>query len=102
MKKKYIVIINFNYLFLIVENVLNRNFSSFILGEKWVLDIIYIRVNDNWNYFIIIMDLVDRKIVGWILSEDMIVENMIWKTWIKVRFVRNIIDNFIFYFDRGV
>ena len=48
-------------------------------------DIIYIRVNDNWNYLTTIIDLVDRKIVGWSLSEDMTTENTVMKVWIDAR-----------------
>ena len=48
------------------------------------------------------MDLADRKIVGWALSEDMTTENTINKAWIKARKTRNISDDFIFHSDRGV
>jgi len=42
---------------------MNRDFTSLKLGEKWVSDITYIRVNDDWNYLTAIIDLADRKIV---------------------------------------
>ena len=65
-------------------------------------DITYIRVNDDWNYLTTIIDLADRKIVGWTLSEDMTTENTIMKTWLVARRNRNIINGFIFHSDRGV
>lgn len=102
LRRKYVVTTDSNHLFPIAENKLDRNFNSYQLGEKWVSDITYIRVNDQWNYLTTIMDLADRKIVGWNLSEDMTVENTVLKAWIKARQTRNISENFIFHSDRGV
>jgi transposase InsO family protein len=102
LRRKYVVTTDSNHPYPIAENILNRNFTSYQLGEKWVSDITYIRVNDNWNYLTTIMDLADRKIVGWHLSEDMTVENTIYNAWIKARETRNISQNFIFHSDRGV
>ena len=64
LKRKFVITIDSNHAFPIAENVLNRNFTSNILGEKWVSDITYIRVNDDWNYLTTIIDVADRKIVG--------------------------------------
>lgn len=61
------------------KNVLIRDFSSLKLGEKWVSDITYIRVNNDWNYLTTVLDLADRKIVDWSLSQDMTTENTVAK-----------------------
>ena len=42
-------------------------------------DITYIQVNNDLNYLTTVLDLADRKIVGWSLSQDMITENTIAK-----------------------
>ena len=102
LRKKYVVTTDSKHSFPIANNELNREFSSLKLGEKWVSDITYIRVNDDWNYLTTIIDLADRKIVGWTLSEDMTTENTIMKTWLVARRNRNIINGFIFHSDRGV
>jgi putative transposase len=47
------------------------------------------------------MDLADRKIVGWTLSNVMTTEDTILKTWIQARKTRNINGDFIFHSDRG-
>ena len=86
----------------VAENILNRNFTATQLGEKWVSDISYIKVGNHWNYITTILDLADRKIVAWSLSEDMTTENTIYKTWLKARKNRTITDNHIFHSDRGV
>ena len=88
--------------FPIAKNLLNRDFTALKLGEKWVSDISYIKVNHQWNYITTILDLADRKIVAWTLSDDMTTENTIYKTWLKARKNREITQNHIFHSDRGV
>lgn len=53
------------------ENILNRNFQSERVNEKWVSDIIYIRVQQGWIYLTTILDLADRMFVNRALSNDM-------------------------------
>jgi putative transposase len=77
LKRNFVITTDSNHAFPIAENLFNRNFSSDILGEKWVSDITYIRVNDDWSYLTTIIDLADRKVVGWTLSEDMTVESTV-------------------------
>jgi len=91
-----------NHLFPLAENVLNRDFTSVQLGEKWVSDITYIKVGSDWNYLTTILDLADRKIVSWVLTEDMSTENTVHKAWLLARKYRTITCNHIFHSDRGV
>jgi len=102
LKRKFVVTTDSNHHYLIAKNELNRDFYSLKLGEKWVSDITYIRVNDDWNYLTTIIDLADRKVVGWSLSEDMTTQNTVMEAWIEARKTRNISDEFIFHSDRGV
>ena len=69
----------------VASNILNRDFTATQLGEKWVSDISYIKVGNRWNYITTILDLADRKIVAWTLSEEMTTENTVYKTWLKAR-----------------
>ena len=101
LKRKFTITTDSNHSYPLAKNELNRDFSSSNLGEKWVSDITYIRVNDDWNYLTTIMDLADRKIVGWSLSEDMTTENTVFKAWKSAINTRGIQDNFIFHSDRG-
>lgn len=102
LKRKHIATTNSNHSFTVASNVLDRNFHSTKLGEKWVSDITYIRVNDNWNYLTTIIDLADRKVVGWSLSEDMTTENTVFKAYTEALKTRKTTANFIFHSDRGV
>ena len=102
LRKKYVVTTDSKHTFPVANNELNRDFSSLKLGEKWVSDITYIRVNERWNYLTTIIDLADKKVVGWSLSEDMTTENTVMKAWLSARKNRTIIEGFIFHSDRGV
>lgn len=102
LKRKYVITTDSKHPYPISGNELDRNFTSLKLGQKWVSDITYIRVNDDWNYLTTIIDLADRKVVGWTLSEDMTTENTIMKAYLAARKNRDINDGFIFHSDRGV
>lgn len=102
LKRKFVITTKSDHLYPIAENVLNRDFGSQTIGEKWVSNITYIRVKDDWNYLTTIMDLVDRKIVGWSLSGDMTVENTVWRAWTSAISIRKTKSNLIFLSDRGV
>lgn len=102
LRRKYITTTDSNHSFKTADNKLDRGFSSTKLGEKWVSDITYIRVNSNWNYLTTIIDLADRRVVGWSLSEDMTVENTILKAWFDARTNRSLSDKLVFHSDRGV
>lgn len=102
LRRKYVVTTDSNHDYPFSENELDRNFESIKLGQKWVSDITYIRVKDNWNYLTTIIDLADRKVVGWSLSEDMTTENTILKAWFEAIRTRSIKEGFIFHSDRGV
>ena len=59
-------------------------------------------MNDEWDYLTTIIDLADRKVVSWTLSQDMTAQNTIIKAWYLARSKREIKDGFIFHSDRGV
>lgn len=103
LKKKFkVCTTDSNHSYPVFENQLNRNFISKKLGQKWVSDITYIKVAGKWNYLTTIMDLADRKLIAWTLSQDMTTQNTIYKTWIKARKQREITVDHIFHSDRGV
>lgn len=82
-------------------NILNRDFFVKELGKVWVSDITYVKVGKKWGYLTVIIDLADRKVVGWSLSNDMTYENTVLKAWIMARNNRKIIKGFVFHSDRG-
>ncbi len=53
-------------------NLLEQNFSTTTLNEKWVADITYIHTQkDGWCYLASVMDLYSKKIVGYSFSRNM-------------------------------
>ena len=102
LKRKFVVTTDSKHSYPIANNELDRNFHSSKLGEKWVSDITYIRVYDQWCYLTTIIDLALRKVVGLFLSEDITTQNTVMKAWIHARKSINISNNLIFLSDRGV
>ena len=57
------------------ENILNRDFVADTVFKKLVTDITYIHVvNEGWTYLASVMDLYDRKIIGWSYSKNITAE----------------------------
>jgi len=52
-------------------NLLNQNFKVSNQNQVWVSDITYIRTKKGWLYLTAVIDLFDRKVVRWSLSETM-------------------------------
>lgn len=102
LSKKFVVTTDSKHTHPVAENKLNRAFKVDELGKVWVSDITYIRVNNEWVYLTTMIDLADRKVVGWSLSKDMTAENTVTKAWIKATSRRAIVDGFILHSDRGV
>lgn len=101
-KKKYKITTDSSHSYRIAENLLQRDFSADALSQKWVGDITYIHTNKGWLYLTTVIDLADRKVVGWSLSADMTAENTsvsAMKMAVKNRGVRK---GLIFHSDRGV
>ena len=70
-KKKFKVTTDSNHKFPVPENRLDRDFKPGILGAVWVSDITYIKTKQGWLYLTPVIDLGDRKVVGWALSTTM-------------------------------
>jgi len=91
-----------NHKFPLSKNVLSRDFTAIIPAEKWVSDITYIPTKQGWLYLTIIMDLFDRKIVGWALSTTMRTSETVMPAWRMAIKNRPITSRLIFHSDRGV
>lgn len=86
----------------IKANLLNRNFTVDKPSKAWVSDITYIPTQEGWLYLTVIMDLFDRKVIGWSLSENMSARDTVLRAFqmaLKNRFVT---ASMIFHSDRGV
>src|SRR5690606_31827269 len=81
-KKKFRVTTLSDHHYRIDENKLNRNFTVTETGKVWVSDISYIKTAQGWLYLTIIMDLADRKIVGWSLSSSLKTADTVIPAWL--------------------
>lgn len=55
----------------VAPNLLDRNFNPSELSKIWVSDITYLPGEQGWLYLTTVMDLGDRQVIGWALSETM-------------------------------
>jgi putative transposase len=60
-----------NHNYPVSENVLNREFTAAKPRQKWVSDLTYIATGQGWLYLTVILDLADRKVIGWAMSDSM-------------------------------
>jgi len=67
-RRKHIWTTDSRHAFPVCGNILNREFYAERGGQKWVSDITYLRTFNGWVYLTIVLDLFDRKIIGWALS----------------------------------
>lgn len=100
--KKFKATTNSKHGLAVADNILNRNFVQDRLNAVWVSDITYIRVNRKWNYLTTILDLADRMVVAWCLSNTMEAEKTTIQAWKNAVQTRMINDELIFHSDRGV
>ena len=101
-KKKYVVTTDSEHSFAVAENWLNRNFSANAAGKVWVSDITYIRTGKGWLYLTAILDLYDRKVIGWSQSSDLSAASTSIAAWKMAVKNRSMSDDLIFHSDRGV
>ncbi|MDR6763663.1 transposase InsO family protein/transposase-like protein [Flavobacterium sp. 2755] len=83
-------------------NILNRKFKVDAPSKVWVSDITYIKIREGFIYLTIILDLFDRKIIGWSLSNGMSSERTTIPAFQMAIINRNITNKLIFHSDRGV
>jgi transposase InsO family protein len=85
----------------VAENLLNRNFTAARPGEKWVSDITYLRTASGWQYLTVILDLWDRKVIGWNIAGNLYAENLCRALDMAV-LNRSPREDLLFHSDRGV
>jgi putative transposase len=101
-RKKWIITTDSKHKYPIVENRLNRDFNVIRSGQVWVSDITYIKTSQGWLYLTVIIDLYDRKVIGWAFSKSLkaiFTTIPAWKMAIRNRPITQVL---IFHSDRGV
>jgi putative transposase len=49
----------------VAEKILRRQFNPIAANRAWASDITYIHTDEGWLYLATVIDLFNRKIVGW-------------------------------------
>lgn len=101
-RKKWVKTTDSDHVHPVAANVLNRDFSATGLGEKWVSDLTYIRTGAGWVYLTTVIDLADRKVIGWSLSDNMEAKSTTVSAFRMAKANRGIGDKLIFHSDQGV
>ena len=85
-----------------MPNILNREFTVTGPSKVWVSDITYISTKEGFLYLTTIIDLYDRKVIGWSLSNGMSTDETVLSAWKMAVKTRSIEKGLIFHSDRGI
>lgn len=101
-KKKFKVTTDSKHTYPVVENILNREFNPGNISTAWVSDITYIKTKQGWLYLTIVLDLGDRRVIGWALSTTMKAIDTVIPAWKMAEKNRPVSGPLIFHSNRGV
>ena len=101
-RKKYVKTTDSKHSLPVCENILNQEFYAEKPGQKWVSDITYLRALVGWLYFTVIVDLFDRKVIGWSFSVNMETVNTTIPALMMAVNNRTPEKDLLFHSDRGV
>src|SRR5690554_3874455 len=85
----------------VVPNLLNRKFNPDSLSQVWVSDITFLPGEDGWLYLTTVIDLADRQVIGWALSETMTAEETTVAALTQAIVRRAPKEGMLFHSDRG-
>lgn len=100
--KKYVVTTDSKHKFPVAENLLDRNFKVGNIGQVWVSDITYIPTKEGWLYLTTVIDLGDRKVIGWSLRSSLKAVDTSVAAFNMAIKNRPITQKLIFHSDRGI
>jgi transposase InsO family protein len=101
-RRKYIPTTDSKHSLPVCENILNCEFYAEKQCQKWVSDITYLRTLNGWIYFTVVLDLFDRKVIGWALSANLDAANTSIPAFEMAVKNRTPHKDLIFHSDRGV
>lgn len=101
-KRKFKITTDSKHLHYTAPNILDRQFRPSTYSKAWVSDITYLQTNKGFLYLTIIMDLYDRKIIGWSLSTRLLTVQTTLAAWEMAVANRPFPEGLLFHSDRGV
>jgi transposase InsO family protein len=100
-RRNYVKTTDSSHGLVVADNILNRRFRSAYPGEKWVSDITYLRTINGWLYLAMVIDLWDRKVIGWSMGKELTALCVCRALEMAVK-NRSHREGLIFHSDRGV
>jgi len=101
-KKKYKVTTNSDHDYPIAPNRLQQNFRTDTPNRIWIGDLTYIRTWEGWLYLTVILDLFNRKVVGWSMSDRLTAKTTTIPAFLQAVKKGQPLPGLIFHSDRGV
>ena len=101
-RRKFKVTTNSKHKHAVAPNLLKQAFRTDAPNRVWVSDITYIRTLEGWLYLTVVMDLYNRKIVGWSMSETMEVNDTTVPAFQMAVKGCQPLPGLVFHSDRGV
>lgn len=102
LRRKFKITTDSKHKYNIMPNILNREFTVTAPSKVWVSDITYISTKEGFLYLTTVLDLYDRKIIGWSLSNGMSTDETVLPAWKMAVKNRTIEKGLIFHSDRGI
>ncbi len=101
-KRKFTITTDSDHSYPVAPNLLNQDFWTNTANRIWVGDITYIRTWEGWLYLTVILDLFNRKVVGWSMSERLTANTTTIPAFIQAVKQYQPLPGLIFHSDRGV
>jgi len=99
-KKKFKVTTDSEHTKPTYENILNRDFTTTTINQKWCSDISYVKTDEGWMYLAVVIDLYSRAVIGWSMESRMTKE-LVCSALIMALFKRKFPVGVIVHSDRG-
>ncbi|MEO7977885.1 IS3 family transposase [Flavobacterium sp.] len=101
-KKKFKITTDSKHNLYTSPNILNRQFKTDKPSNVWVSDITYIQIDKRFLYLTVIIDLYDRKVVGWNIGSALSTKTTSLPAFRMAVKNRKVKDGLLFHSDRGV
>ena len=101
-KRRYRVTTDSQHKYRVADNLLKQDFQATAPNRVWVSDITYIRTLEGWLYLTVVLDLYNRKIIGWSMSDRMQAKDTTVPAYLMALKSCQPLPGLIFHSDQGV
>jgi putative transposase len=99
-RKKFKVTTDSEHTKPLFSNVLNRDFTTTGINQKWASDITYVHTEEGWMYLATVIDLYSRAVIGWSMDKRM-TQELVCDALMMALFKRKFPKDVIIHSDRG-